>query len=669
MRWTRKRLGLVAAGVGLVIALLAAAALALAGSADVVVYNGRSQYGDEQAFKAFEEQTGLDVELRGGTAPELFERLRREGDRTDADVLVTTDLANLWRAEEAGLLEPVETRAAARAGAGRSCAIPAARGGASAPGSARRCARPSGCRRAPSARTRTSGTSASRAACACGPRTTSTTSRSSPTGSPSTARPRPRRCCARGWPTTRRSSARTSTCSTRSPPAAATSGSPTTTTSAASSKDDPDFPVAPAWPDAGAHLNLSGAGVVKGSEHRRDGDPAARVPHGARGAGRDRRERRVRRQPRRAARRAPARVGGRAHRPDRRRARRAVARGRRRADAARGVGVAVRRRPSGWTVAGIAVAAAVLAPLLVLPGSFVGQDRALDQIGADLLPEALRASLVLAAGRGSGDARARGRPRRARLLLRLPGPALARLGAGAAAGDAGLRARLRAAGAVRRVRSVRRAPAGGAVDRRGDRGAHARALPVRVRARPRRVPRPVAPGARGGPHARPLLRRGGPAGGDPARAPGAGRRRGARGDGGAGGLRRRQPAQLPRAHRRDLPRLVRDVRPGGGAAAGHRAGDAGGRARRARALRPRARALRPGPVARRGGDPAAPARARRVARGRRCRRCCWRRWWSPRWCSCSRGRSGRSGRERRRRRWRAPRSTACCSRRWPPSSA
>ena len=92
----------------MVIAGLGVAAFALAGSADVVVYNGRSQYGDEQAFKAFEEQTGLDVELRGGTAPELFERLRREGDATDADLLVTTDLANLWRADEAGLLEPVE---------------------------------------------------------------------------------------------------------------------------------------------------------------------------------------------------------------------------------------------------------------------------------------------------------------------------------------------------------------------------------------------------------------------------------------------------------------------------------------------------------------------------------------------------------------------------------
>ena len=112
--WTRRRLGIIAGGVALAIAALAAAAFALAGSADIVVYNGRSQYGDEAAFKAFEQQTGLDVELRGGTAPELFERLRREGDATDADLLVTTDLANLWRAKEAGLLEPVDTPALER---------------------------------------------------------------------------------------------------------------------------------------------------------------------------------------------------------------------------------------------------------------------------------------------------------------------------------------------------------------------------------------------------------------------------------------------------------------------------------------------------------------------------------------------------------------------------
>jgi iron(III) transport system substrate-binding protein len=109
--WTRTRLALVGGAVLLAILVLAVAALALGGSADVVVYNGRSQYGDEQAFKDFERETGLEVELRGGTAPELFERLRREGDATEADLLVTTDLANLWRARDAGLLEPAESAA------------------------------------------------------------------------------------------------------------------------------------------------------------------------------------------------------------------------------------------------------------------------------------------------------------------------------------------------------------------------------------------------------------------------------------------------------------------------------------------------------------------------------------------------------------------------------
>jgi iron(III) transport system substrate-binding protein len=73
----------------------------------LVVYNGRSHYGDEQVFLDFEAATGVDVELRGGTGPELFQRLEQEGADTPADVLITTDLANLWRAEEAGLLQGV----------------------------------------------------------------------------------------------------------------------------------------------------------------------------------------------------------------------------------------------------------------------------------------------------------------------------------------------------------------------------------------------------------------------------------------------------------------------------------------------------------------------------------------------------------------------------------
>ena len=105
----RRRLVLVLAAI-LVALVAATAVLAVGGSADVVVYNGRSQYGDEQSFKNFEKQTGKRLELRGGTAPELFERLKSEGAETPADLLVTTDLANLWRAKEAGVLAPISSK-------------------------------------------------------------------------------------------------------------------------------------------------------------------------------------------------------------------------------------------------------------------------------------------------------------------------------------------------------------------------------------------------------------------------------------------------------------------------------------------------------------------------------------------------------------------------------
>ena len=92
----------------LIVFVVAGVALASSAGGDdtLVVYNGRSHYGDETVFDEFTEATGIELTLRGGTGPELFERLEREGADTPADVLVTTDLANLWRAENEGLLAP-----------------------------------------------------------------------------------------------------------------------------------------------------------------------------------------------------------------------------------------------------------------------------------------------------------------------------------------------------------------------------------------------------------------------------------------------------------------------------------------------------------------------------------------------------------------------------------
>jgi iron(III) transport system substrate-binding protein len=76
----------------------------------LVVFSARSHYGEEKPFETFGDRDGgAETRIFGGEAPELYERLRSEGDETDADVLVTVDAANLWRAERSGLLRPIRS--------------------------------------------------------------------------------------------------------------------------------------------------------------------------------------------------------------------------------------------------------------------------------------------------------------------------------------------------------------------------------------------------------------------------------------------------------------------------------------------------------------------------------------------------------------------------------
>jgi iron(III) transport system substrate-binding protein len=93
------------------IGLVAALAASAAGAAEVNVYSARSHYGSEPAFEAFTRKTGIRVNTFGGSGHEVFERLRAEGDRTRADVLITVDAGNLWNAARHGLLSRVESAA------------------------------------------------------------------------------------------------------------------------------------------------------------------------------------------------------------------------------------------------------------------------------------------------------------------------------------------------------------------------------------------------------------------------------------------------------------------------------------------------------------------------------------------------------------------------------
>jgi len=97
-------------------ALLAAALAApLAGcgvfgsdDADLQVYSGR-HYDLEEAFSEFEDETGISVEFLNGEDAEMLERIRAEGEDTPADILMTVDAGNLWKAAQDGLVQPLDS--------------------------------------------------------------------------------------------------------------------------------------------------------------------------------------------------------------------------------------------------------------------------------------------------------------------------------------------------------------------------------------------------------------------------------------------------------------------------------------------------------------------------------------------------------------------------------
>ncbi len=76
---------------------------------DIQVYSAR-HYQLEEAFAAFEEDTGLSVDFLFGDDAELRKRLEAEGEGSPADVYMTVDAGNLWAAEDAGLLQPLDSR-------------------------------------------------------------------------------------------------------------------------------------------------------------------------------------------------------------------------------------------------------------------------------------------------------------------------------------------------------------------------------------------------------------------------------------------------------------------------------------------------------------------------------------------------------------------------------
>ncbi len=76
---------------------------------EVNLYSSRHYDTDLALYDDFTKQTGIKVNRIEADADALIERIQSEGEFSPADILVTVDAGRLWRAEEAGILSPVES--------------------------------------------------------------------------------------------------------------------------------------------------------------------------------------------------------------------------------------------------------------------------------------------------------------------------------------------------------------------------------------------------------------------------------------------------------------------------------------------------------------------------------------------------------------------------------
>jgi len=99
--------------------LIAASVIALAAcsgaeteteiTGEVNIYSSRHYDTDLALYDDFTRETGIRVNRIEAGADALIERIASEGEFSPADMLITVDAGRLWRAEEAGVLSPVQS--------------------------------------------------------------------------------------------------------------------------------------------------------------------------------------------------------------------------------------------------------------------------------------------------------------------------------------------------------------------------------------------------------------------------------------------------------------------------------------------------------------------------------------------------------------------------------
>jgi iron(III) transport system substrate-binding protein len=73
------------------------------------IYSARHYQTDEQLYGGFTQKTGIKINRIEANDNAILERLRNEGAKSPADIILMVDAARLWRAENEGLFQPVKS--------------------------------------------------------------------------------------------------------------------------------------------------------------------------------------------------------------------------------------------------------------------------------------------------------------------------------------------------------------------------------------------------------------------------------------------------------------------------------------------------------------------------------------------------------------------------------
>lgn len=79
-------------------------------SKELTVYTHRHYESDQELFKRFEKESGIELNIVNASADELIQKMSLEGEQSPADVLITVDAGRLYRAKSQDLLQSFSSK-------------------------------------------------------------------------------------------------------------------------------------------------------------------------------------------------------------------------------------------------------------------------------------------------------------------------------------------------------------------------------------------------------------------------------------------------------------------------------------------------------------------------------------------------------------------------------